>query len=293
MRVVIDYRETQLHTSCISLQIRDKIYKDIQIETANLPLGDIIIYDDSNKEILIIERKTLADFASSIQDSRYKEQSFRLNQVELHKHNIIYLIEGDLTRFYPKKIAKQTRLIDKKCLLSAMTSLFYEKGFSIYKTNDVDESAMYILHTAYKIQKSNYKGYYNVNNLNHINHNNVITHDSSNNILKDNNDNYTSVIKRVKKNNITPENIFSIMLSQIPNVSTNISNVLINKYKSMKEFIDILSNDPTALDNIYITCKDGNKKKKLSKNVISNIYKYLLHTNENVLNNDDIINIDI
>ena len=46
-------------------------------------------------KLLIIERKSLNDLASSIKDGRYAEQSFRLSNIEHHNHNIVYLIEGD------------------------------------------------------------------------------------------------------------------------------------------------------------------------------------------------------
>ena len=65
------------------------------IISESLPLGDIIICSDDGQEKAIIERKSLADLASSIRDGRYKEQSFRLNQCSLHNHQIYYLIEGD------------------------------------------------------------------------------------------------------------------------------------------------------------------------------------------------------
>ena len=41
-------------------------------------------------------KKTVNDLLSSIVDGRYKEQSLRLDNYNLHNHNIIYLIEGDM-----------------------------------------------------------------------------------------------------------------------------------------------------------------------------------------------------
>lgn len=50
-----------------------------EIKSERLPLGDIILHDPvSDKDIVLFERKTLNDLAASIQDGRYKEQSFRL-----------------------------------------------------------------------------------------------------------------------------------------------------------------------------------------------------------------------
>ena len=95
MLIKIDTREKDLYNLC-KLE-----YNDISFET--LDLGDIIICDENNNEKLIIERKTLYDLASSIKDGRYAEQSYRLNNCELHNHNIVYLIEGNLSMYNPKR----------------------------------------------------------------------------------------------------------------------------------------------------------------------------------------------
>ena len=83
MEIKVDYRETDL--------IAELKKTNLQISIENLPIGDIILLD-GNKELLIIERKTLRDLASSLRDGRYAEQSFRLDKHPLHNHNIIYLI---------------------------------------------------------------------------------------------------------------------------------------------------------------------------------------------------------
>ena len=55
--------------------------------------GKTIIKDDDEKEVIIIERKTINDLSSSIRDSRYYEQSFRLSECNIPNHYIYYLIE--------------------------------------------------------------------------------------------------------------------------------------------------------------------------------------------------------
>ena len=81
MIVKVDYREKKLISSLGSLVNANEEYTGkITIESVNLLLGDICICDDDGREILIIERKTLADLESSIKDTRYREQSIRLNQ---------------------------------------------------------------------------------------------------------------------------------------------------------------------------------------------------------------------
>jgi ERCC4-type nuclease len=47
------------------------------IEKKVITLGDIHFVNDE-KEVLIIERKSLSDLIASIKDGRYEEQSYRL-----------------------------------------------------------------------------------------------------------------------------------------------------------------------------------------------------------------------
>ena len=83
-------------------------------------------------------------------------------------------------------------------------------------------------------------------------------------------------MKRVKKNNITPENIGEIMLSQIPNVSVPTAISIMKQYKTISSLITSLQNDEHCLDNIK---NDSGKERKINKTAISSIIKYLLHTN--------------
>jgi hypothetical protein len=94
--------------------------------------GEITIDGDD----YVIERKTLRDLAASIKDGRYEEQSYRLNGLQHHNHNIIYLIEGDMYHFNAFKDR-----IDKQTLYSAMFSINFFKGFSVMRSNNIEETA--------------------------------------------------------------------------------------------------------------------------------------------------------
>lgn len=249
MLIKIDYREIKL------IELLKGLVKEedkIQMVSENLPLGDIILCDDAGQEKAIIERKSLADLAASIRDGRYKEQGFRLNQCELHNHQIYYLIEGDL-RYY--KAFKG--LPDKKALLSAMTSISYFKGFSLYRTMNLDETAEWLLQFALKVAKEEplaqpfYAG---------------LTTASA----------YAEVIsKRVKKDNITPENIGEIMLAQIPSVSCVSAAAIMHEFKTMALLLAALQSDPACLNAITTTNKNG-QSKKLTKPCINAVYDFLV-----------------
>uniref|UniRef100_A0A6C0IJL1 ERCC4 domain-containing protein n=1 Tax=viral metagenome TaxID=1070528 RepID=A0A6C0IJL1_9ZZZZ len=253
MLIKIDYREADLLSKINTLLPKE----NITITSENLPLGDIIICEDNGTEKIIIERKTLPDLASSIRDGRYKEQSFRLNECSLVNHNIIYLIEGNLQTYKPYL---KGNVVDKYALLSSFVSISYYKGFSLYKANNIEESAEWILQLAYKIGKEGGKGFYSTA-VSPVN----------------NEEKYSHAMKRTKKNNITPENIGEIMLNQIPNVSSAVATAIMEKFKTIKALIEAFSQDIKALNNITTVNKNG-QARKISKTSIDNIYNYLVET---------------
>jgi ERCC4-type nuclease len=202
-----------------------------EIKSERLPLGDIIIHDPAQqKDIVLFERKSLNDLAASIQDGRYKEQSFRLTQTtDFHNHNIIYIIEGDIARYD----AKHSR-ISKSALQSAMVSLLYYKGFSVIRTMSVGETAEFILHFADKVMKERALGpavpaYSNT----------LPTLPGDEDETAATAERYSEVAsKKEKRDYITRENIGEIMLAQVPGVSPKIATGIMNKYSgSLYEFL--------------------------------------------------------
>ena len=117
MKLIIDCRETDLIQELNKQKLKNKNFSNIEFAVKNLDIGDIIIEKDDIPYI-IIERKTVSDLASSIQDGRYKEQGMRLNSSNLHNHSIYYLIEGNVIGYNSKfsKISNYTLLSYKRVL---------------------------------------------------------------------------------------------------------------------------------------------------------------------------------
>ena len=273
MLIKIDTREQELFTKCESIIESLPKFKDIKLVSQTLPLGDIIINDGINDSI-IIERKTLSDLASSIKDGRYEEQSYRLNGLQHHNHNIIYLIEGDMNRFNSFKDR-----IDKQTLYSAMFSINYFKGFSVMRSNNLEETAMIACNMAYKLVgglKAGKTGFYS-NNI-YQTKPNYISSDDQNNKADDTKEptekDYCSVIKKVKKENITIENIGEIMLCQIPGVSSSSALAIFAQFKTLPNLIKTIQEDETCLSNVCTTDSNG-KSRKISKTAIATIIKFL------------------
>lgn len=284
MFIKVDVREQELLAKIKQLVLFIPIFKKLEVVSENLPIGDFIISDNKEDKI-IIERKSVTDLLASIKDGRYEEQSYRLNGLPIHNHNIVYLIEGDVNK--PNRF-KGGNEIEKLTAYSAMFSLNYFKGFSLFRTFNMDETATVICNMAYKLEKDLISGknpFYNnhlTNNENHANDNKIINNnltttneeceiDESEKTDKD----YVSVVKKIKKDNITPENICEIMLCQIPGISSVTALAIIEKFKTISNLLKEIENNPDCLKDISYTNTKG-QTRKVSKTCTANIVKYLL-----------------
>jgi len=194
MTLIIDYREKALLSR-------------LTAETKNLILGDVCIQKDG-QDLVILERKTVADLSASICDGRYQEQSFRLLESNLPPHLIVYLIEGSL---------EKEQSISKKGLMSAMISLWFTKGFSVVQTASIDETVEYIQVLLDKVTKESE------------------AHD------------YVSTLKTKKKDKLTPENIDIVLLSQIPGISTVTAKALLQVYPTLYTLTTALKENKECL----------------------------------------------
>jgi ERCC4-type nuclease len=283
MFIKIDNRETELIRCCKYFLEISPSFKDITIIIENLPIGDIILCKDGVDKV-IIERKSLRDLAASIKDGRYEEQSYRLNGLPMHNHNILYLIEGDVNKF---NVFKDR--MEKMTMYSAMVSLNYYKGFSVMRSLNIEESALILCNMAYKINKSELEKkmpFYSNQLLKKEDHNdNIIkeinTNDIKNNIINDINDiineepeNYCTVVKKIKKENITPKNIGEIMLCQIPGISSTTAIAIMDKFTTLQNLIIKIKEDDNCLKNISYTNSKG-QTRKVNKTALNNIITYL------------------
>ena len=76
MKIIIDDRERELYEKCYSIVNTEGNTTFIQLLRKTLPLGDILITTDEDKDVLLIERKSFPDLLASIKDGRYEEQSY-------------------------------------------------------------------------------------------------------------------------------------------------------------------------------------------------------------------------
>lgn len=231
-KIVVDVREDAL-ISTLS-----------DITTQSLEIGDILItYEDI--PIVVFERKTIDDLAASIRDGRYEEQSARLKTLPIHPRNIFYIIEGNIDHYTPSKYTKH--IITKDTIYSAMFSIQYYKGFSLIRTQTLDETAHTIKIIQQKLMREHGKR--------------EPAETTTSPVL---------TIKTKKQDNITPDNIDIIFLSQIPSISATIAAALVEKYGTIfnvKEQISTLS------EFTYLT--STKKSRHISKTNIQNLQRFL------------------
>jgi ERCC4-type nuclease len=312
MIIKIDVREPDLLQHINHLTSTIPIFKNLIIKSETLPIGDIIIADDSNEK-LIIERKSVSDLLASIKDGRYEEQSYRLNGLEQHNHNIIYLIEGDVSKVNRFKGDNRT---EKLTLYSAMFSLNYYKGFSVFRSFSLEETATMICNMAYKLEKeSGTKQAFYDNSTSKIvvpepvviEEQTIVINEDKNNAseesleqsdksleqsdksleqsdkslepsdksLEQSDKDYIGVVKKVKKDNITADNIDEIMLCQIPGISSVSAIAIIQKFKSLANLIKEIDTNCDCLNDVSYTNSKG-QTRKINKTCATNIVKFLL-----------------
>ena len=260
MKIIVDNRETALYERLMLINSKDS---SIIIQCDVLTIGDVIIKNDQDETCIIIERKTYQDLLSSIRDGRYEEQSHRLiNSSGIHTHNIMYLIEGIMTSI--------TLPTDKSLIYSAITSINHYKGMSIFHTPNVSESGDFILAMAIKFERNiKSKKIPCFKNKIPNQDNQEIDITTTTPIIP----HYASVVKKVKKENVTPENIGEIILCQIPSISSITAVAIMEKYISINNLLNEITNNPHCLDNFTYT--SSGKSRKMSSSAIASIILYL------------------
>jgi len=283
MFIKVDSREKDLVTKMSYYISTIPAFRNLKVISESLPIGDVII-SNNNEDILIIERKSIIDLLSSIKDGRYEEQSYRLNGTPLHNHNIMYVIEGDVNKM---NMFRETKF-EKLTLYSAIFSLNYYKGFSAIRTFTLDETALFICNCTSKLMKgltTDRKAFYPNKSANPTsitkeeNTEGECNEDGDSEEIteqqKDDCKNYIGLVKKVKKENITPENIDEIMLCQIPGVSAATAISIIKKFNNIANLIKCLEENEKCLHDITNTTNKG-QSRKITKTSIANIIKFLL-----------------
>jgi ERCC4-type nuclease len=256
LELVYDSRELKLKP------LLEEHKKDnINLIEKYLDIGDII-FKKGDEEILVLERKTLGDLYSSIQDGRYKEQKIRLMK-NYPIEKIVYIIEGNISQ-QNIKFFKNSKSITNGALLN----MTFRDNIKILRTKDINETCELLYNIGSKIIKNPEFFSSNV--------------DNGESAVPD--VTYLDTIKVAKKDNMNPKLCNILQLSQIPGVSKAMAQTIIEKYGSISNLIceyqklEVSDNVNTLekeksdmLKNIQFT------NRKLGPVVSKRIYEYLFY----------------
>ena len=284
----IDTRERkliQIIKPLFESRYRDKY--DIHLDICNLDLGDIIITDEQENTLLVIERKTLSDLIASIKDGRYKNQSQRLNALNLENNKIVYLIEGNV--MFPNITSTQ-----RDQILSSCFSLSHVKGFSLFKSTNIQETAEYILRVCYKFLKNDLSSEetkskvteniidFSENDKINMENSICLSTDSINpseDMLEKPNEALSCSlvdIKKMKKSkHINSENIHIMILCQVPGISEKTAKTIVEQFKSSYDFISYIrdNREEFSKKTIHWIGQEG-KPVKIRKDVAQRLLEY-------------------
>ena len=250
MKIKVDTREKELHTAITRQCVNDAV----SVESSLLAVGDVIICDAKDNVLIIVERKTLRDLSGSIKDGRYKEQSFRLGECGLHRHNIMYLVEGSISSYQAGTFG-----VSRTTVMHAIVSLLYCEGFTVFFCQNTQESAGWIVALVEKLIRCEPSFY----------------------VFQQTITTYESVIQKTKRSHITLENIDVFMLAQIPGVSVATARAIMDAGYNLQTLLVAMTKDVTILNNIQIVTKT-NKHRKIGKTASDNIRRYL-HIGGNIM----------
>ena len=198
VKVIIDSRENKL---------KEILDNETDFEFQNLDIGDIVFKKD-NEVVLVVERKTQSDLYSSIRDGRYKEQKLRLMS-SYSLNQILYLIEESKNKFK----------INESIVKGAIVNMTFRDGIKILFSNNLVETSEYIRLLKKKIEKN--PEFFIKTKVE----------------LDNPKTSYLETVKVAKKDNMTPKLCNILQLSQIPGVSKQTAEVIINKYGSLTNLI--------------------------------------------------------
>lgn len=245
--------------------IKDLLIENIpDAQLKNLEIGDYV-FTINEKPFLIIERKTVTDYAASIVDARGREQKKRLI-ANKDNANIMYLVEGDLKK--DNQSFKYNK-VDRHTIISSIINTMYRDKLQVFHTANVMETIFFIESIYKKLIKQ------------------------GNSFLENKSSYETDLIntvKSTKKKNMTPEITFQMILNCIPGISNKVSKRIASKFTTPKNMITELLNIENKNGRLEfiknIKMSDDEKAKKISKTVAENIIVYL------GLNNEDTATID-
>lgn len=145
--IVIDVRENAKHPEFRT----GFLAAGLRVAVAELPVGDFILLSEKEPSI-VVERKTVEDFANSIRDNRVWSQGKRLAEVSAeHGLHPVIVLEGcleDLEKYTGWRIQSVLRVMD---------TLILDYGIPILNTPSKDATAKWMIAKAKSLGRTESK----------------------------------------------------------------------------------------------------------------------------------------
>jgi ERCC4-type nuclease len=230
-------------------------YQDPSVSVEALAAGDFI-FEWDGQPILVIERKSLPDYAQSIRDGRHREQKRRL--VDAYgKERVMYLVEGDFID-PPRQLAFSKISVDT--IVSSIVNSILRDQLHVFHTASDHESIEFLT----LIYKKLVKG---IDFMKEEGVDHAIQQGSSEYLF--------DPTKTVKNTQLTPQRTFQLMLQCIPSVSAKVSERIISKHTTMVDFIAHLQSFESYKDTVAYIQTIGDAARKIPKPTAERIVEYL------------------
>lgn len=263
MRLVVDYREKRVvpEEDCATCEL------------AALPVGDFCIREtlvekkleqhteqnveeqkSAERDVVLIERKTVADLAASIKDGRYRDQKARL--LASSAVMLVYLVEGEI----PK--TSGVNGISSDALVTVINKLFVHDKLRLVQTRDAADTWRFVKNLTMR-----------------INDGRVQIADSKNE-KEAKPGAYVHATKIRKCENLeSPHTIAIMQLAVLPQVSTRIAEAILqgaDGASSMADLVDFLrkGNAISFIANLSLGM-EGKRSRRLGVSLASRVVQSL------------------
>ena len=129
LSLILDVRETRLAEACSALHV--------PYTTAALDVGDFVIQNAEGEALLVVERKSHADFAASNADGRYREQRARLMAVRGMGVAVLFILEGVWSETEARSYGRTTEAQLKRLT----TRLVLRYGLPVLAADSIQDTA--------------------------------------------------------------------------------------------------------------------------------------------------------
>lgn len=214
IELVLDTREGDLQVALKTT--------GIAFTVEQLMIGDIAFRRDG-QNVLLLERKTLRDLASSLSDARYKEQKMRLIEYsQANNFPILYIFESfnpESYTTYLEKTPDTTRRPDYSTLISCLLHTTVRDRIFTYVTRDLLDTVD-VLRRIWRCMEK-YPGQFNGRIIG----------------SREGNDEWVDHVKIKKAANNDPQTCYIMQLATIPGISRIAAKEIAGIYPSWRTLI--------------------------------------------------------